>query len=140
MCKAVSRYLEILATQRPFEFAIDESNRTMHSVNFEALVAADVNQFEEEMAARMISEGAATAIGTDIFIGRKAEIPIGDGPYISITDTGGARPERAHNTGIKYERLSFQVVVRAKNYVAARTRALAVWRALDGLRNITVAP
>lgn len=136
----MSRYLEILATQRPFEFAVDKSNRTMHSVNFEALVAADVDQFEEEMAARLISEGAATAINTDIFIGRKAEIPIGNGPYISINDTGGARPERAHNAGIKYERLSFQIVVRAKDYVDARTRALAVWRALDGVRNTTVTP
>jgi len=136
----MSRYLEILSNQTPFPFNIDDNRRVMYSVNFRMLVAAIVTAFEEEIAARIIAQTAATAIGTDIFIGPLAVIPTGDGPYTEIIDTGGESPEYIHNTDdASYERLSMQIVVRAKSYTVARTRAQAVWRALDGVRNTTLA-
>lgn len=133
----MSRYLEILSVQRPFPIGVDENQREMFSVNFNAVAAAPVNQFEEELAKVVIDAGLATAIGTDVFLGPKAVLPTGNGPYIQFLDSGGTSPDQTHN-GDKYERLSVQVVIRAKSTSTGRTRALAVWRALEGLHNTTL--
>jgi hypothetical protein len=133
---ATTRYLEILARQRPFPFALDEHERVMFSCNFDALAAAPVAGYEEGLVAYLAS-GSLAALGTDAFIGRKAVIPAGAGPYVSIVDTGGRTPDRTHNQDIA-ERLSFQIVVRGLSHTAARDRALAIWRRLDGLRNVTI--
>lgn len=136
----MSRYLSIVSRHRPFPFGVDEVSRVMYSVNIEAEAEAEVAAWEQELAARLVSEGAATAIGTDIFWGPKAVIPSGAGPYISILDTGGIDPGRIHGqAAAKTEKLSAQIVIRADNTTAARTRALAVWRALDGVFNTTLA-
>lgn len=132
----MSRYLEILAVQRPFPFNVDENSRVMFSVNFRALAAAPVQQWEEEVI-KVLSDASLATLGTDTFVGPIAVVPSGAGPYLNINDTGGAEPSETHN-GDVYERLSVQVVVRATSYTAARTRALAVWRALDGVRNTTI--
>lgn len=135
----MSRYLSIEAVQRPFAIGLDDLQRVMFSVNFQALAAAPVNQWEEEIIKILTTAGLATS-GTDTFIGPAVALPTGNGPYITILDSGGTAPMQAHgSTGALYERLSAQVVVRAKNYTSARTRALAVWRALHGVRNQTVA-
>lgn len=134
----MSRYLSILANQRPFPFSVDEHNRVVFSVNFRASAAAPVDEWEEELAQVLIDGGIATAIGTDVFVGEKVTIPNGAGPYIQIGDTGGVEPQETHD-GSRYEQLSAQITIRALSYRTARTRALAVWRALDGLRNSTVA-
>lgn len=133
----MSRYLEILAVQRPFPFSVDESERTMFSCNFTALAAAPVTDWESEIMKILSNAGLATP-GTDTFIDPAVTLPSGDGPYTQIEDTGGREPYEAHR-GEKYERLSIHIVVRGKNYIATRARALAIWRALDGKRNVSVA-
>ena len=133
----MSRYLEILATQRPFPFDVDESNRTVFSVNFTALAAGPVEQWEEEIVKVLNDAGLAT-LGTDTWVGPASVIPTGSGPYLTVIDTGGRAPDETHN-GSTYERLSVQVTIRAAKYRDARTRALAIWRALDGVRDSTVA-
>jgi hypothetical protein len=136
----VSRYLEILAVQRPFAFNVDPSGRQMFSCNFSAVGAAPVADWEREVI--QILEDASLATersGTtgDAFIGPESTIPTGDGPWIQIIDTGGTAPLETHD-GQEYERLSCQVIVRAKSFTVARTRALAIWRELDGKRGVTV--
>lgn len=132
-----TRYLEIVAIQRPFPFMLDENNRVVFSVNFNAVAAAPVEKFEEEIV-KILSDAALATLGTDTFIGPRATLPTGNGPYIGISDTGGSAPLETQN-GDKYERMSVQITVRASDYKTARTRALAVWRELDGKRDVTVA-
>ncbi len=132
----MSRYLEILAVQRPFPFGVDSNNRVMFSVNFEAEAASPVNAWEEEIVSLLQAAGQAT-LGQDTFIGPNMDLGAGDGPFINVIDTGGGAPKQTHNNDT-YERLTVQIVIRAKNFLTARTRALAVWRTLHGVRNTTV--
>ena len=139
-----TRYVEMLAIQRPFPIGLDEANRVMFSCNFDALAAAPVGSFEEEILSVLNGAGLATRYNGatetgDTTIGPGARIPDGAGPWVELIDYGGRAPAETQN-GSKYERLSIQVVVRATNYDSARTRALAIWRALDGLRDATVSP
>lgn len=72
--------------------------------------------------------------GTDLFIGAKAVIPLGDGPYISIAETGGAGEEGTHNLSPDtpaYVRPTAQIVCRAKAYLTARAKAEECWLALN---------
>ena len=41
-----TRYVEVLAIQRPFPIGLDEANRVMFSCNFDALAAAPVGSFD----------------------------------------------------------------------------------------------
>lgn len=133
----MTRYIEILAVQRPFPFTTDANGRIVFSVNFTALAIAPVADFKLEIV-KLINNAGYGTLGVDIFIGPTAVIPVGDGPYISIIDTGGISPSETHNGG-KKESLSFQIIVRAVDYVTAETRSLNIWRTLDGKRNIDVA-
>lgn len=136
----MSRYLSILAVQRPFPIGTDELGRVMFSCNYEAEAAAPVEDFEQEIVEALIDadERRLATPAEDTFIGRSAAIPKGDGPYVSVIDTGGTSPGETHD-GAKYERLSFQIVVRGKNYQTTRDLALEIWRELDGKRNVTYA-
>jgi len=129
------RYLEILSRQRPFPFNIDEHGRVMFSCNYDAMAAEEIATFEEDIVLLLTPLGLTT-LGVDTFIGPAAVIPAGVGPFITIIDTGGAFRDETHN-GDVYERLSCQIAVRARSFVVARERSLAIWRALSGLRNIT---
>jgi hypothetical protein len=66
-------------------------------------------------------------------------IPELDGPYISLIETGGSGPTRIHNVGTaNTQRPTVQVVVRAKSYLTARTKAKAAYLALDGVFNTDI--
>lgn len=137
----MSRYLSIQAVQRPFPIGQDALLFETFSVNFQAIADAPVNQWEEELIKILNTAGLATS-GTDAFGSRSVDLNSlsGDGPHIIVIDSGGTAPIQAHGaSGSLYERLSAQIVVRAKSYTVARTRALAIWRALHGVRNQTVA-
>jgi hypothetical protein len=131
----MSRYLEIIAVSRPAPIGVDTNTRTMFSCNLMALAAQPVAKWEEELA-RVLFDAGLIALGTDGFIGPDATLPKTNGPLVSIIDTGGSATLESHDS--KYERLSAQIVVRALSYRDARTRALAIWRALDGVRNVTI--
>lgn len=139
------RYVEIVAVQRPFSIGLDEERRAVFSCNFDGLVTAPSwvssgavqTAFEEDVASFVTSAGLG-ALGSTLFIGPLASFPPGGGPYATLIDTGGTAPMETHN-GDKYERISFQLLVRGSSYAAARSRALAIWSTLDGLRNVTVA-
>lgn len=93
----------------------------------------------DEIADRLVAQSVGTK-GSDIFLGSKAAIPAGDGPYISLTETGGSGSVRTHN-GVAVARPTVQILCRAKLYSAARTKLKAAWDALGGdkgLHNITL--
>ncbi len=94
--------------------------------------------FLDEIAARLVSAGVGV-IGSSIILGSKGVIPVGDGPYISITETGGSGPTRVHNQGAaNTQRPTAQILVRAKSYLTARTKAKEAYLALDGVFNTTL--
>jgi len=132
-----TRYLEIIAVQRPFQYMTDDNGRSLFSCNFNAVAAAPVSAFEEEIA-KLVSQAGGGTIGSTLLVGMRGKIPETDGPITLVLDSGGTAPMETHD-GAKYERLSFQVIVRSKSYTAGRDLALTIWRALDGQRNVTVA-
>lgn len=87
----------------------------------------------DELKDRLVAQGVGV-YGTSLFLGSKAVIPDGNGPYISLIETGGSGPTRIHNQGAgNTQRPTVQVVVRAKSYLDARTKAKAAYLALDGV-------
>jgi hypothetical protein len=141
----IRRYVEVLAAQRPFPVGLDEERRAIFSCNYDGLVTAPawvssgaVNTSFEEDIAMFITSAGLGVLGSSLYIGPLALLQPGAGPYTTLIDTGGAQPVETHD-GALYERISFQVLVRGASYAAARGRALAIWSALDGLRNVTVA-
>ena len=131
----MTRYLEILSTNRPIDIGRDENDRQMFSINFEATAAAPVGDWEREVHEILVTAGLASA--SDTRIGRDTTAPTGSGPYLHIVDTGGISPDETHNDN-EYERLSCQIVVRASSYDVADARAQAIWRELHGTRGDTV--
>lgn len=98
--------------------------------------------FLDEIAARLVSAGVGV-LGTTLFLSSAAKLPAGNGPYITLTETGGPTPGRGgrvHNeAGTHVQSPTAQIAVRAKSYVEARTKAKAAYQALDGTWNTTIA-
>lgn len=139
----MSFYLQILAIQRPIDLGIDpKDNRVVISCNFECVARAPVDTFEEDIAKILADAGIATLSGgsMDTFLSRAANVPTsGTGPFNHIFAYGGGYPYETQDARV-VERIAVQVLIRAATYAAARARALAVWRALNGQRNVTVTP
>ena len=94
--------------------------------------------FLDEIAARLVAQGVGT-VGSNIFLGSKAVIPVGAGPYLTLTETGGSAPTRVHNEAPAHtQRPTAQIAVRAQSYLTARTMAKAAYLALDGVFNTTI--
>lgn len=91
--------------------------------------------FLDELANRLVAQSVGVK-GSNIFLGSGAEIPTGDGPYLSLTETGGSAPTRIHNAASAHtQRPTAQIVVRAKSYSTALAMARAAYNALDGIFN-----
>jgi hypothetical protein len=105
--------------------------------NLTAVAHYPVAKFEEELYKIMYDHGLVVGMGTDTFIGPKTVVPNGPGPYIHINRTSGFEPLETHD-GAKYQRLTAQIAVRASSYVVARDKAIAIWRVLDGQRNVSI--
>lgn len=96
----------------------------------------------DELAARLVSQSVGT-LGTNIFTGSSAVIPTGTGPYLTLSETGGAGPTRVQNASTPFtQRPTVQVLVRAKRiagvqeaYPAARAMSKLAYSALDGIFN-----
>lgn len=130
-------YIEILAVDRPFTFDVDDNDRQMWSLNLEAKSHGDVEEWEEDLVRIAQDAGVPLVLNTNAFIGSRSVLPPDDGPLVTVIDSGGIAPEETHD-GSRFENLSAQIVTRGKDFVSTRERALAVWRALDGTRNVTV--
>lgn len=92
----------------------------------------------DEIAAYLVAQGLGT-YGANIIAGARGEVPTGDGPYLSLTETGGTAPTRVQNkAGASTTRPTVQIAVRAKSYAVARAKCKAAYDALDGLFNATL--
>lgn len=128
---------EIVARQQPFTIGVDGNDRTMWSCNYNITISdLGGGALEDIIAARLVTAGLGT-LGTTLFIGPAAVLPTSNGPFTSIIHTGGRYALETHN-GTQYTRPTFQIVVRAKSYVAGRTQANAVHTNLHGVRNTTM--
>lgn len=133
----MTSYLEITAVQNPFPFDVDGNERVIFSCNYDAQANAPVDNWPAELA-RLLATAGLVASVDDVLIGPLVQIPKDDdGPFVQVIDTGGIPPLETHNI-TKTQRLSAQVLVRAKVYDVARTLADAIWSELDGKRNFTV--
>lgn len=91
--------------------------------------------FLDELAARLVAQGVG-ALGSNIMLGSRAVIPPGEGPFLTIIETGGSAPTRVHNkSGANTQRPTAQITVRAMKYPVALTMARAAYNALDGVFN-----
>lgn len=93
----------------------------------------------DEIAARLAAQGAGI-VGGDIKVGSKAIIPTDDGPYLSLTETGGGGSMRTHN-GTPVAMPTVHILSRAKAYNVARAKLMLAWNALGGdkgLHNVTL--
>lgn len=94
--------------------------------------------FLDEIAAKLAAANVGV-VGGSILLGSRAAIPAGDGPYLSLIETGGSAPTRVHNIpGAKTQRPTAQISVRAASYLTARAMAKAAYNALDGTYNTTL--
>jgi hypothetical protein len=86
--------------------------------------------FLDDLLVLLQTAGVGTP-GTNIFASSKSVIPVGPGPYLSVTETGGSGPEGTHNAvGLPaYQRPNAQLLVRASTYAAARTMAYNAYAA-----------
>src|SRR5712691_3756634 len=95
--------------------------------------------FLSEMKDTLVAASVGT-FGTNLFIGSSAIIPTGDGPYLSLIETGGSGAARSQN-GTPIEQPSAQLSARARQPLAARTMLVAAYVALggaNGLHNATL--
>jgi hypothetical protein len=128
------KYIE--ARQFPMDTGPDQQGRDTFSVNFDTCIAHPLTKFEEVILQILIDNDLAV-LDIDVFVGQGANIPDGDGPYMSIINTGGVYPEETHNL-TQEDRPSFQVFVRAKGYLIARDKAFSIYTVLHGIRNAQV--
>lgn len=142
----MSYYIHILARQSPFEYGKDPLNRVLFSCNYDCRARYPVTSFIHEMRKVIIDAGLAVLElnpnGTvnesvsNIFLSPQFDIPSGDGPYITLKQTGGFSPDESHNT--KYLNLGLQVIVIALDYDLGDAKAMAIHSLLDGKRSFTV--
>jgi len=130
----VTWYREIDVVQEPFDLGLDANGRAVVAFNVRAIKGPSAT-FEQELVARLVAAGVGSA-GSTIFVSSSAAIPDGDGPYLTVTATGGLAPERTQAELPAYQRPSAQIAVRARTYAAARDRARAAYQALVGVRNV----
>lgn len=123
--------------QEPFDLALDTEGRAQVAFNVEADKAPS-GTFVEEIVDLLVAAVVGT-YGSNIFATAKAIIPVGDGPFLSIIETGGSPPGYIHNLATPaYQYPSAQVLVRASTYAAARTMARAAYNALASVANTTI--
>lgn len=87
-----------------------------------------------EVAARLVAQGVG-AINTVLFLGAKAIIPTGDGPYITLSATGGMQAAGTQNDTAT-ERPSVQLLARATSYPIAEAKLTDAYNALGGANGL----
>lgn len=97
--------------------------------------------FLDDIAAKLVSAGVGV-VGTTLFKSSAAKLPAGNGPYITLTETGGVaigeRNRVQNEAGLHTQTPGAQVAVRAMSYAEARLKAKAAHAALDGTWNATI--
>lgn len=133
-------YLNFPLLQEPFDLGIDDISRQRFAFNL--IVEKTASQtFLEELAAIIVAASVGVVAGKNrnIFLTQSVSIPAGDGPYLSIIDTGGPGGIKIQNQKAPaYQRPGAQIVARAKAPKAARDMAFAAYTAFANVVNQTV--
>jgi len=133
----VTWYLDISPVTEMIDLGVDSPGRSLISLNFNVTKAYSAT-FMEEMFGLL--NGIAVASGS-VNISSLSITPDGDGPFLTLIDTGGTSPLRTHNSILPaYPRPSLQVIARAKGYLAARAAGQAAYDVLAAVRNRDVPP
>lgn len=85
----------------------------------------------EQVATYLIEQGVATALGTDIFIGRMPDNATAPDAVIAVLDTGGPSPD----IDIPTKSPTFQVFIRNTDYDTGKAKLDAVRTALHNFYN-----
>jgi hypothetical protein len=94
--------------------------------------------FLQEIIDRLVVKGVGT-FQTNIFATSQMIIPSGEGPYLSITETGGRPGIRIHNKKKPaIVRPSALISVRGGDAIHTREMAFAAYEALNDVRNETL--
>lgn len=136
----MARYLNFPLLQEPFDLGVDSESRARFVFNL-IVEKTPSTTFLEELAAIMVAAGVGVVAGNNrnIFLTQAVSIPPGDGPYLSIIDTGGPGGIKIHNQKPPaYQRPGAQIVARAKTPKAARDMAFAAYTAFANVVNQTV--
>ena len=86
--------------------------------------------------AKLITDAGLALSGVNLFIGPQAEIPSGDGPYITLKQTGGFASDESHDS--EYPNLGLQVIVVALDYDEGDLKAKAIHTVLNKKRSFDV--
>lgn len=95
--------------------------------------------FLDEIVDRLVAQGVGVR-KVNIFASSDANIPSGDGPYLTIYETGGSGSSRTQDDRAT-ERPTAQIAVRAKGYIFSRAMCKLAYDALggaNGLHNVTL--
>lgn len=130
-----SYYISILARQSPFEYGKDPLNRVLFSCNYDCRARYPIGSFIHGMA-KYISDNGLGTIATNLFIGPQVEVPSGDGPYVTLKQTGGFAPDSSHNT--KNLNLGLQVIVTSLDYDEGDLKAKSIHSLLDETYGLTL--
>lgn len=141
----MTAYMELLANQSPFTIGVDDNSRVMFSCNYRVRADSPIAKFEEEIVRLLTNADLGTPLATtaagyvgDTVTGPATPLPTaGDGPFVRVLSYGGMEPLETHDAQ-KDERPFVQILTYAKSYVAARNRAMSIFRELDGKRGFTV--
>ncbi len=133
----MSYYMSIEAVGFPADIGVDPDGRILISCNYESRAHGPISTWEDDLLTLLTNAGVAVG-GTDTFIGTLKTVDPSLSPYTRILNTGGhGGPWRTQNDDL-YENLSTQIIVGAKDYDTAMTRALAIRNVLNGVYNTNV--
>lgn len=135
-------YLRVKPLQEPSDvLGLDDKSRSRWSFNIAIEKRPSSSSSEDvglELAEHLEDAGHGTR-ATTIFVGRKAAVPDGDGPYVEVLINPGRAPEMIQNEDApNIEKPNGQIVVRAASNSAARTLARAVYDSLAVIKNETI--
>ena len=134
----MAKWLQVMLLQEPFDMGLDPSGRLRYGFNL-VVEKTQSTTFIEELVALFRAHKPAWTYGRDIFSTTAASIPVGNGPYLEIIETGGPGGIRIQNQiAPAYQRPGAQIVARAKNPAAARTMAWDAYSALESVSNRVV--
>lgn len=132
-------YREVNAAQEPFPGMHPDGKRVMFQFNIAA--AKETSDTLEEELAKRIADNTTFTRNVDIFIGPKAVVPTGDGPYLLISLTGGVGPDWIHNSNApNIKNPSIQITVVALDYDVAKVAAHRAYDTLLLVRNVELSP
>lgn len=132
-----TKYLHTQVLGQPRDAGLDGLQRQVFT--FTVFFTKHFSDTFAEEAVKLMNDAGVGTPNVDLFMGSKAEIPIGPGPFVHLLESGGTSNERVHNAGNPgYERPGLIVRVYAEDYLLCRDRAKLAFNTLVPVSNQTV--